>query len=723
MQADKDHMNESHENHNDVTDDYNADSLIEEKYPWNVRMRPSMYLGDNGMQKSVATREILDNSSGEFVKGYATRMKVTFYEDGSVEVQDDGRGLPVDTNTQSGKNGIVLTMATLHAGANFTSDVAKGKAGAGLNGVGASATNAVSKRFDVHVYRNDKVYELSFRQGQPGFFSEDDDPDSKFTPSDEVRVSDDTRSKREKQRYQHGTRIRFWFDDLFTYKDDTGETVTEQIDIDDLVARLDYLSYDLPGFDITVTDETRHYEDGSKYSWHFKSKDGIVELADKLDDDPVLQGSEEKTGEWGKRGVHTIQCEAHYDEITDDPKTHQRVEVQRTAVSNVAFKWSNGYDSHVVSFVNTVRTHLGGVHEDAFIKSMTDVFTNKMRSMRGILTAKDDDPTSQDVIEGLSLVLSINVPEPQFAGQQKDRLSGRALKSSLTKAYTGQLERYVNAPSNQQWLRNVLTKVKQAQKNRESAEAAKAAKRKARKSAWRMPSKLSDCDFTDTDEAELLICEGDSAAGTVEKAREAAFQAVLPIRGKILNCFNAKPAKILANQEIIDITRALGAGFGKDFDPDQCRYGRVLFAADADPDGLQIDNLLFTVFNRCFHPLVEQGRVYQTVPPLFEVTPKGKNQQTLYCVDEQELDRTIAELDKRGVQYRIERNKGLGEMDVDSFYDTVLDPSKRTLRRVTVGEAERAEKALMLTMGANSDARRRFMADNYESVLSDGMLV
>lgn len=698
-----------------MNDNYTADDITKLEYPFSVIKRPSMYLGERGTQQTVGTREIVDNSVGESVKGFADRVKVTFGKDKSVIVQDNGRGLPTGINKKTGLNGIILTMATLHAGGNFSNNVAVGKAGAGLNGVGGSVVTALSKRLDAIVYKNGKRFQLSFQNGFAGHF-DGDTSESKFTRSDNVIESKDERSAKEKKIFKQGTIIHFWYNEDRFPSD-------EAIDIDDLVDRLKYTSYIVPKLNIEVIDENRQYEDGTNYNWNFYSEHGLEEMVEVTAPDDKLPGSESKGDTFIEQGIHYIQTEGHYNEVTTD-ENGKIADIKRTVTAEVSFRYGTGYEKTLASFVNTIHTHLGGVHEQAFEKALVESFGSRMSSMRGILTAKDEPPIIDDFFEGMTVALSVNVPEPQFVGQQKDKLSGPEVKKALTKALTESLTKFANDSANQKFLKPMFEKIAQASKTRREAAVAKLAKRKSSQvSSSTMPAKLSDCDLTGTEESELLICEGDSAKGTILKARDATYQAVIPIRGKILNSYKANMQQIMNNSEITDIAKALGAGFGKNFDIERIRYGKVLFAADADPDGLQINNLLYTVFNRLFRDMIAEGRVYQTVPPLFEVSyGTGKNLKTEYAANEAELNQIAKKLEKAGKKFLVSRNKGLGEMEPEAFSETVLDPETRTLRRITLEDVEKAEEALMLTMGDNSQERRNFIGENFQTAIDSGLV-
>lgn len=699
-----------------MTTSYNADDITHLSYPQAQRRRVGMYLGARGKQQSTGAREITDNAVGEAQRGFASRILVTFGRDKSLTVQDDGRGLPTDVNAKSGKNGIILTMATMHAGANFATDVAKGKAGAGLNGVGGAVTNAVSKRFDVEVFKGGEIHRLSFQKGIAGHFA-GEGPEAPFAPGETISVEKDTRTASEKALFKTGTRIKLWFDeDLFPSD--------EEMDVDDLIARLRYTAYIQPNLRIQVLDDTKVTEDGSPLEpqeHEFFSEHGLSELVSIEAVGEPLPFTDSKTDEFTKQGVYHLNAEGQYKEIVQN-EDGKAQEITRTATAEVAWRYGMGYEKRLLSFANTIHTHVGGVHEKALEEALVKAFGDRMSTMRGILSAKDEAPIADDFFEGMDVVISVNVPEPQFRGQQKDFLSGPEVKRALTKALTEAFTGFVQAPENQSILKPMFEKVVTASKNRQAAAEAKAAKRKSTQvSSASLPSKLADCDITGEEESELLICEGDSAAGTIEKARDATYQAVLPIRGKMLNTLDVSLSKIMGNREIMDIAKALGAGFGKDFDIERIRYGKVLFAADADVDGLHINNLLYTLFYRVFPAMVEEGRVYQTIPPLFEVTVKG-TKEPIYVANEAELNTLERRLTNDGKTYKVERNKGLGQMSPESFSDTVLDPEKRTLRRITIEDAQAAEAALMLTMGANSQERKDLMSDNFQVAIDTGLV-
>lgn len=701
--------------------DFSAKDIIELKFPNGPRMRPSMYLGEQGSQQTVSLREIYDNSVTESLKGFANKIRVVFHKDNSYEVQDNGRGLPVDSD-ENGKNGFIKTLATLHAGSNFANS-STGKNGPGTNGVGGSVVNALSKRFSITVYKDGKQFTLDFRKGYPGHFNDKAkgySTDNEFKPGDKISVTADKRKVSEKKEWKTGTIIRWTFDESCF---PPGETV----DIDNIVERLKYTVYIVPGLTINVVDETRANEDGTPYQWNFEGIGGLREMVDVIATDKVLPGTQQNKGDdFEKQGIFDIKTTGFYNDRTFDTSTGEATVVKREVPIELAFRYGEGFDTNVRSFVNTIQTHIGGVHEEAMEKAIVDVFGEKISSMKGSGIGKNDEkPIGSDYYEGLTAVISINVLDPQFVGQQKDKLSGPAVKKAITTALTKELEKFVNIPANRSYIESMFKKAIEAMKTRESAAEAKLVRQASKKLAnsSSMPHKLKDCAFIGTDESELYICEGDSAASTITASRIAEFQAVLPIRGKILNVWRASARDILKNQEVQDIIKCLGAGSGDSFDVNNARYGKVIFAADADVDGLDINTLLTTLFFKMFRPMIEEGRVFQAVSPLFEIhVGSGQSGKILYAADDAEMVKITKKLQSENKKYKLQRAKGLGELDKEVFSDIVLDPRNRKVKRITIDNAEYAVEALELTRGNDADARKQWMSDNYQTAIDSGMV-
>ena len=667
-------------------------------------------------QKTVAIREVVDNAMDEIRAGHGNHVKVTFFKDGSVEVHDSGRGLPVDVGKDSeGRevSGIYLTLGVIQSGGKFSSDA--NRFSSGMNGVGSSSSIHLSKRTDVTVYRDGKEHTLSFKDGTPGFFSAPDDPDAKFKElSDyrQIKTRKDPRSAKEKKNYETGTKIRIWLrDEVFSSE--------HPIDVDDLIERLRGTAILVPQLTVHVVNELRTFknpetgvEDCQRETYHYDN--GLEQFIDEHQSKPRVGEIIHLTGE----GSFTERDSA----VLMENGKIVRQDVEKRVPIEIALSWDEGYEYSMNSYVNTIRTALGGVHESAFEKALVSVLNERFSTYRGVLP-KNITPTFEDYKEGLTVIFSVNVSEPEFKSQTKEELGGRALSNAIFRVLEAELEKFVKMPKNNNQLRAVAEKVAKASKARHSSMEARLAKRKANQvSSSAMPAKLADCAITGEEESELLIVEGDSAKGTIMKARDATFQAVMPIRGKVLNSYKANLTRIMANKEITGIATALGAGFGKNFDIDKIRYGKVLFASDADVDGLHINILLYAVFYRLFRPMIEEGRVYQTVPPLYEISYGGANPTVEYASNDGEMLKITRKLKARGVKYKVERSKGLGSMDPQSFSDTVLNPASRTLRRITLEDAKKAEEALELTLGDNSEERKDFIGANFEKAVDSGLV-
>lgn len=704
-----------------MTNELTTKNIIELKFPDGPRLRPSMYLGAD-RQMTVAYREIVDNSTTEVLKGFATTVWVTFRADGGFEVSDNGRGLPVDTNA-AGKHGFDLTLATLHSGGNFANT--QGKNGPGLNGVGGAVVNALSSRFSIEVFKNKKCYRLDYQKGHPGYFDDSngvESPDNPFKSGNKIIETADKRPVAEKKIRPTGTTITWWFDrGVFTEG--------EEVDIDDMIDRLKYTVYIVPNLRIFVKDEVNTNEDGSPREFEFYGDGGIKEMVQIISSNEILEGTQKNRGdEFEQAGIYYLQSTGKYNtkaNVQDENGNFVQRAVEREVPVELAFRWSNDFEPNVRSFVNTIQTHLGGVHEEAFQRALTDVFGAKMGSMKGIGVGKNEEkPIATDYLEGLSAVISLNVLEPQFQGQQKDKLGGADVKRGLVNAFSQMLKEFSEEPKNRPAVESIFKKAIEAMKTRKLAAEAKEVRQANKKisSSASMPAKLRDCDMTGTDESELWIAEGDSAAGGLVRARDAKYQAVVPIRGKILNVWKATPKEILDNKEIQSLIKCIGAGSGDHFDINNIRYGRIFFAADADVDGLHINTLLTTLFFKIFKPMIEEGRVFQAVTPLYEIHELVGAKKTHYAVTEQDRKKIADKLDRAGVRYKVDRNKGLGELADVTLRDYTMDPINRTVRQITIEDAEAAMAGLELTMGEDSNLRKVWMADNYNTAITSGMI-
>ena len=698
--------------------EYNASSIKALDQRTHLLKRMSLTFGAEGgtpeepfsTQKSVAIREITDNSVDEVIAGYANRIRVKFLKDGSVEVQDNGRGLPVDIGQDAQgnpANGVYLTMGVIQSGGKFETD--SNRFSAGLNGVGAASTNATAKRFDVTVYRDNKEYTLSFKEGKPGFFDKPDDPEAKFTPVKdftELKKTKDTRDKKEKKLWKTGTKIKVWLDDdVYTSKYPVNRL--------DITERLRGTAFLVPGLEIEIYNEVDTVEvDGVEKPRidKFLFKNGLKELVTLNQNKDALHET-----------IH-LTAEETYKEVVPVLQTDGKVvnkEIERKVIAEVAMGWDVGFDYSMESYVNTIRTRLGGVHEVAFERALVNAFTEKISSMRGMLPASlKAKPNFEDYAEGLTAVISLKISEPQFTGQAKEELGGREVQRAIQKLLTEAFSNWANAGKNFEDMKIIGKKVSDATKARQAEKDARDVLRQKNKleASTALPPKLVDCDVTHTDDSELYIVEGDSAKGALKAARYFQNQALLPIRGKIVNTNKQSVKKVLENQEVRDIIRCLDAGVGKDFDIDKLRYGRVFFATDADVDGGAISVLLTMLFWDLFRPMLEEGRVYQLLTPLFLINPKKKGMGNLYALNDIEFDEITRKLDKDGIKYDVKRLKGLGEAGAKVLNETAMNPETRTVKQITVGDVERAQRMLDITLGTDVGPRKDWIERNpYEA--------
>lgn len=694
--------------------EYNASSIRSLDQRTHLIKRMSLTFGAEGgtpehpfsTQKSVAIREITDNAVDEVIGGHAERVRVNFLEDGSIEVQDNGRGLPTDAgqNAEGKKvSGIILTLGTLNSGGKFSSD--SNRFSGGLNGLGASATNFVSKRTDITVYRNNKKYSLSFKDGKPGYFDKENDPTANFEELKDytfVKEEKDNRSAAEKKLWKTGTTVKLWLDDnIFTSKYPVNRL--------DITERLRGTTFLIPGLEVEVYNEVDKVEvDGVLKPRHdkFKFDGGLNELVElNQNKDPLSEIIKIEANGSFKEVVPVLQA--------DNSVKNQ--EIDRKVIAEIAMGWDVGYEYSMESYVNTIRTRLGGVHEAAFEKALVTSFTEKISSMRGMLPSTMTlKPGFEDFCEGLTVVLSVKISEPQFTGQAKEELGGREVQKALLKALTDAFTKFATAPKNQEQMRLIGKKISDATKAREAEKEARDVKRQKNKleSSSSLPAKLVDCENTHIDDSEIYIVEGDSAKGALKAARYSSHQALLPIRGKIVNTNKQTIAKVLANKEVQDIIRCLDAGVGKDFDVDKLRYGRVFFATDADVDGGAISVLLTMLFWDLFRPMIEAGRVYQLLTPLYLVTPRKKGAKNMYALNDIEFEEMTRKLDKEGVKYDIKRLKGLGEAGAKVLNETAMNPETRTVKQITVTDIEKAAEMLNITLGKDVEPRKDWIERN-----------
>jgi DNA gyrase subunit B len=856
---------------------YGADDLTHLEGLDAVRKRPGMYIGSTDSRGvNHLVNEILDNSTDEGVGGHATRVAVILRADGSVQVDDDGRGIPTDINAKSGLNGVELVLTRLHAGGKFGGSGYK--TSGGLHGVGASAVNALSLRFDVTVKREGKVHEISFQRGVPGVF-DGPGPDARFHPQPGLRVI-----RRMKRGEPTGTSIRYWYDARYF---ETGA----RLDADAVRTKLRNTAFLVPSVMYTLRDENA--EEPVTETFHFPhGLTDMVEFLTPAGDKPVS-------------GILLITGEGTYKENAADHNGVMQSNVERRAEVEIAFRWGTGYDRTVECFTNTIRNVHGGTHRKGFERALVRALTEAIRNARGLLKPKEDAPVLDDLLEGMTAVIHVRLPEPQFTSQTKDELSTAGITRVLQGLVEAHLKEWVDGRRTKAEARTILQKIVDAARVRLTQKQQKdAARRKTALEGASMPPKLVDCRSTGVAQSELFIVEGDSALGcftgdtmvalasgparsfadlaadwqrgvthlgystdqagrvvvvplveprptkrdaslvrvrldngqalrctpdhlfrlrdgsyrradalsagdslmplyrsrsadrdgdardgyeriwmndrqewvdshdrvgpdtlrheedsrgeaaslvnhtveaveavdevadvydlTVDRhhnfaleagvfvhnsarmARSSEFQALLPIRGKILNVQKASLQQVLDNAECSAIVQVLGAGSGRTFDLAVMRYGRIMIMADADVDGSHIRTLLITLFAKYMRPVIEAGRLFAAMPPLHKVTTKGRNAETIFTYTQQEMEATVARLERAGktVVKPVPRFKGLGEMDAEELWDTTMNPARRSVRRITLDDAERADEVLELLMGERVEPRKNWLIES-----------
>ncbi|MFZ1381433.1 MAG: DNA topoisomerase IV subunit B [Scrofimicrobium sp.] len=675
-----------------------------------VRKRPGMYIGSTDQRGLMhCVWEIVDNSVDEALAGQCSRIEVTLHDDHSVSVMDNGRGIPVDTVPGLGLSGVEVVFTKLHAGGKFGGSP-YGNAG-GLHGVGASVVNALSARLDVEVDRSSKTHRMSFRRGEPGRYDDSkamgpNSPFSPFAKSQQIEVVGKA------PRGKTGTRVRFWHDfQIFP----ESESFAWEL----LVARARQTAFLVPGLTIIVLDE----RDGRSDEETFKFDGGITDYVDFLAQDR------------GVTDIWRIQSEGTYSEVVqqlgEDGHLHP-VETERVCEVDVAMRWGVGYETEEKSYVNIIATPKGGTHIQGFEQALLKVLRAQVekQSRRLKLTAKDGRLEKDDVLAGLTAVISVRVPEPQFEGQTKEILGTPQVRGIVLNVVTKWLEAKLakGGRSDKQENQALIDKIAGEMKARTSARLHKEiSRRKNALETSSLPAKLADCRSNDVESSELFIVEGDSALGTAKAARSSSFQALFPIRGKILNVQKASTSDMLQNAECANLIQVIGAGSGRTFDMDQARYGKIILMTDADVDGAHIRTLLLTLFFRYMRPLVEAGRVFVAVPPLhrIEVNAKGRaKKEFIYTYSDAELHQILRKLERTGRTHKepIQRYKGLGEMDGEQLAETTMDPTTRRLRRVTLADESalrEAEEVFELLMGSVVAPRKEFIVQGARQLSRD----
>ena len=717
-----------------------------------VRKRPGMYIGSTDQRGLMhCVWEIVDNAVDEALEGHGDDISVTVHDDGSIEVRDNGRGVPVDIEPSSGLTGVELVYTKLHAGGKFGGG-SYGAAG-GLHGVGASVVNALAERMDVEVDRDGKTYAMSFHRGEPGIFDDSagrspSSPFTGFTKASELRVIGKVR------RGVTGTRVRYWADPQIFPK-------PTEYDAAALRARLRQTSFLVPGLTLRLEDKRPEAEaiaaSTTPASDAGETDDAVHEvtlraaaknatenrgdLFDTGDDDGVevfqaLGGTADFVDFLASDGSVTdtfrLTGEGTYTETVqqlDRASGHLRpVEVERTCMVDVALRWGIGYDTTERSFVNIIATPMGGTHLTGFEQALTKVLRKRIEAdSRALkLTAKDGRVEKDDIMAGLTAVITVRVPEPQFEGQTKEVLGTGPVRQIVSKVVERELTALLTSSKRdlKTQARALEEKIVGEMRARVSARLHKEiTRRKTALETSSLPAKLADCRSDDVAASELFIVEGDSALGTAKNARDSEFQALLPIRGKILNVQKASQADMLRNVECSAIIQVVGAGSGRTFDLEAARYGKVILMTDADVDGAHIRTLLLTLFFRYMRPMIEAGRVFAAVPPLHRIEVSGagrRKKEIIYTYSDEELVTTLRRLERAGRSFKEpQRYKGLGEMDAHQLAETTMEPQHRTLRRITLGDEAQimeAESVFELLMGSSVEPRRDFIVEGARDV-------
>ncbi len=669
--------------------EYEAKNLLVLEGLEAVRKRPAMYIGSTDTRGLMhCLWEIIDNSVDEALSGYGEHIEVVLERDGSIVVRDQARGIPVDIEPKTGLTGVEVVYTKLHAGGKFGNS--SYKATGGLHGVGASVVNALSARLDVQVDRGGVTWEMSFRRGVPGVF-DGEGPDAPFTPHSGLRKVGKVARK------VTGTRVRYWPDRQIFLAD-------AELSLRHLQDRARQTAFLVPGLMIVVDDQRG--DEPTREEFQFLG--GIAEFADYLAPDPAV--------------TEVLRIQGHDTFVETVPMLDEHgamtpTDVERDLEVDIALRWGTGYDTMLKSFVNIIATPKGGTHVAGFERGLTKAFVKSLDGTR-ILKA-GEEVVKDDCLEGLTAVVTVRLAEPQFEGQTKEVLGTPPVARLVAKIVEQEFSEFLQSskPAVRTVARQLMEKVVNASRTRVAARHHKEVqRRKTALESSSMPPKLKDCRSTDVEATELFIVEGDSALGTANVARNSEFQALLPIRGKILNVQKASIGDMLKNAECASIIQVVGAGSGRSFDLDSIRYGKVIFMADADSDGAHIRTLLATLFFRYMRPMVEAGRVYAAVPPLhrFElIKPKRGYDKYIYTYSDAEYQRKMAELTKKGQAFKEpQRYKGLGEMDASQLKETTMDPKHRTLRRITVDDMEAAERVFEILMGNDVAPRKEFIVDN-----------
>ncbi|WP_426226741.1 DNA topoisomerase (ATP-hydrolyzing) subunit B [Pseudarthrobacter sp. DSP2-3-2b1] len=645
-----------------------------------VRKRPGMYIGSTGLRGlHHLVYEVVDNSVDEALAGYCTHIEVVLQADGGVKVVDDGRGIPVDMHPTEHKPTVEVVMTILHAGGKF------GGGGyavsGGLHGVGISVVNALSSRVNTEVRRQGHVWRMSFADGGK--------PQGGLVQGEETDQTGTTQ----------------------TFYPDAGIFESTDFDFETLRARFQQMAFLNKGLRITLTDERTPTENAAS--------------AEDLDLDAVVtEGevtAEHRTVVYQYDDglldyVKHLNSGKKVDVVHEDVISFETEDTERHIALEMAMQWTNAYSESVHTYANTINTHEGGTHEEGFRAAMTSLI-NRYAREKGIIKEKDDNLTGDDIREGLTAVISVKLAEPQFEGQTKTKLGNSEVKGFVQRVVTDGLGDWLER--NPGPARDVIRKAISAAQARMAARKARDnARRKSPLESFGMPGKLSDCSSKDPARCEVYIVEGDSAGGSAKRGRNPETQAILPLRGKILNVERARLDKALGNAEVQSMITAFGTGIGEDFDLGKLRYHKIVLMADADVDGQHITTLLMTLLFRYMRPLIENGYVYLAQPPLYRI--KWSNAPHDYVFSDKQRDAKLVSGQAAGRRIPkdngIQRYKGLGEMDYTELWDTTMDPDNRTLLQVTMDDALAADQIFSTLMGEDVESRRNFIQQNAKDV-------
>ncbi|WBL20605.1 DNA topoisomerase (ATP-hydrolyzing) subunit B [Citricoccus sp. NR2] len=658
-----------------------------------VRKRPGMYIGSTsarGLHHLVY--EVVDNSVDEALAGYCDTIDVTILADGGLRVSDNGRGIPVDMHPTEGRPTVEVVMTILHAGGKF------GGGGyavsGGLHGVGISVVNALSSRVDTEIHRQGSVWRMSFAHGG--------------VPQGELVKGEDTDRTGTTQ----------------TFYPDASIFETVEFDFETLRARFQQMAFLNKGLRITLTDE-RELESNDVASDEIAG----ASSADQPDEAGIAEGgAAEGTAERTLRRVDYLYEDGLLDYVKhlnsskraelvhDDVIAFESEDTDQKIAVEVAMQWTTAYSESVHTYANTINTHEGGTHEEGFRAAMTSLINRYARN-KELLKAKDENLSGEDIREGLTAVISVKLSEPQFEGQTKTKLGNSEARGFVQKVVTEELGDWLERNPN--LARDIVRKAQLASQARLAARKARDnARRKSPLESFGMPGKLADCSSKNPNECEVYIVEGDSAGGSAKRGRNPATQAILPLRGKILNVERARLDRALGNAEVQSMITAFGTGIGEEFDITKLRYHKIVLMADADVDGQHITTLLLTVLFRYMRPLIEQGYVFLAQPPLYRI--KWSNAPHDYVFTDAERDAALEAGTARGWRYPkengIQRYKGLGEMDYKELWDTTMDPEHRTLLQVTMDDAAAADEIFSMLMGEDVESRRNFIQQNAKDV-------